>query len=267
MSSEPEARAHRRPSSTLRNESHMRTMKIAMTPPSLSKTIFRPSHFREYSDGTPVVDISTQEDIAATNFRKDNIALVNARGISVSMGISRIVLLAQYVMDKFCITFRTSNHGTTSAVDHAVRYTAQALFERISAVFIITLGGGIDKISTLLTVTWMGRSVELSWEAAARCFCSSANKVWCRTGALFLCYWDRYEWGRGISRLVLGSGVIALSVMYTGVRIRIDVNFQKFENAKVYALAADSQLMQIYFIALLVEQLIELARYFAASFH
>ena len=45
-----------------------------------------------------LADFDTMQDIAASDYRENRLPTLNARGISIVMALSRIVLLSQYLM-------------------------------------------------------------------------------------------------------------------------------------------------------------------------
>lgn len=47
-----------------------------------------------------LADFDTSQDIAAANYRGNRLPTLNARGISIVMALSRVVLLLQYLMSK-----------------------------------------------------------------------------------------------------------------------------------------------------------------------
>jgi hypothetical protein len=50
-------------------------------------------------------DFSTSSDIAVAQFRQQRLPTLNARGISITMAFSRLLLLIQYVLGEIAIPF------------------------------------------------------------------------------------------------------------------------------------------------------------------
>lgn len=48
-----------------------------------------------------LADFDSMQDIAAANYRENRLPTLNARGISIVMALSRVVLLSQYLMSEY----------------------------------------------------------------------------------------------------------------------------------------------------------------------
>ncbi|KAL5524151.1 hypothetical protein ACEPAG_8324 [Sanghuangporus baumii] len=153
-------------------------------------------------------DFYSVQDVAAANFRNNRLPTLNARGISLTMAFSRLLLLMQYLLAFFhalrharesaiegtrvarhsaffihigtlvfsslCyfiaygvigkspseddqiaklalwyfpLLVEVASHFVAATLPGRVRYPARKIYERSSTVFIIILGGGLDKIT------------------------------------------------------------------------------------------------------------------------
>ncbi|KAL5484798.1 hypothetical protein ACEPAI_7440 [Sanghuangporus weigelae] len=155
-----------------------------------------------------MADFYSAQDVAAANFRNNRLPTLNARGISLTMAFSRLLLLVQYLLAFFhalrhtresageesrvvrrsaffvhigalvfsslCyfiaygvigrspdeddqiaklalwyfpLLVEVASHFVAATLPGRVRYPARKIYERSSTVFIIILGGGLDKIT------------------------------------------------------------------------------------------------------------------------
>ncbi|KAI5116749.1 hypothetical protein M0805_001607 [Coniferiporia weirii] len=177
-----------------------------------------------------LADFSSQQDIAAANFRNNRLPTLNARGISLTMAFSRLVLLAQYALTVFHVLRMDSErkrsrramasalfvhigsiafssvcyftaygvigknpseadqiaklflwycpllievaaHFVAGMLPGRVRYPAEAIYERSSTVFIIILGGGLDKITN--GFQFIVGNVSISFESLGLIICAA----------------------------------------------------------------------------------------------
>ncbi|KAL5506911.1 hypothetical protein ACEPAH_6367 [Sanghuangporus vaninii] len=155
-----------------------------------------------------MADFYSAQDVAVANFRNNRLPTLNARGISLTMAFSRLLLLVQYLLAFFhalrharesaggetrvvrpsaffvhigtllfsslCyfiaygvigrspgkddqiaklalwyfpLLVEVASHFVAATLPGRVRYPARKIYERSSTVFIIILGGGLDKIT------------------------------------------------------------------------------------------------------------------------
>ncbi|KAI5116985.1 hypothetical protein M0805_001594 [Coniferiporia weirii] len=175
-------------------------------------------------------DFSSQQDIATANFRNNRLPTLNARGISLTMAFSRLVLLIQYALTLFhglrtevesgrsrgtmasalfvhigsiafssvcyfaaygvigkdpseadqiaklflwyCpLLIEVIAHFVAGMLPGRVRYPAEAIYERSSTVFIIILGGGLDKITN--GFQFIVGNVSISFESMGLIICAA----------------------------------------------------------------------------------------------
>ncbi|KAI5116748.1 hypothetical protein M0805_001606, partial [Coniferiporia weirii] len=175
-------------------------------------------------------DFSSQQDIATGNFRNNRLPTLNARGISLTMAFSRLVLLVQYALTLFhgiraevghkrsrgtmasalfvhigsiafssvcyfvaygvigkdpseadqiaklflwyCpLLIEVAAHFVAGMLPGRVRYPAEAIYERSSTVFIIILGGGLDKITN--GFQFIVGNVSISFESMGLIICAA----------------------------------------------------------------------------------------------
>ena len=50
-------------------------------------------------------DFTSQQELAVANFRDNRLPELNARGISITMACSRLILLAQYLLSKLIVAY------------------------------------------------------------------------------------------------------------------------------------------------------------------
>ncbi|KAF7976379.1 hypothetical protein HWV62_6951 [Athelia sp. TMB] len=115
-------------------------------------------------------------DVSAQMFRNNRLPVLNARGISMSMGLSRMVLLIQYLaacfFAAFAILFIGGDNGPSTTlniikvvlwflpifvevISHFVAlhlpgfvgYTTEGIYARSGTVFLIIMGAALDKIT------------------------------------------------------------------------------------------------------------------------
>ncbi|KAI5116979.1 hypothetical protein M0805_001590 [Coniferiporia weirii] len=170
-------------------------------------------------------DFSTQQDIAAGNFRNNRLPTLNARGISLTMGFSRLVLLVQYAYALFqtlrkearserrlkvsalfvhigSVAFSSACYFAAygvigqdpSEADQIAKlflwycpllieliahfvagmtpgYPAEEIYDRGSTLFIIILGGGLDKITN--GFQFIVGNVSISYESMGLIVCAA----------------------------------------------------------------------------------------------
>lgn len=59
-------------------------------------------------------DFYSQQDIAVSNYRNGRLPTLNARGISITMALSRTILLAQYLLSAYTINPSSSSPAYSS---------------------------------------------------------------------------------------------------------------------------------------------------------
>ncbi|KAH8115896.1 hypothetical protein DFH11DRAFT_1245003 [Phellopilus nigrolimitatus] len=203
-----------------------------------------------------LADFASHQDIAVANFRSSRLPTLNARGISLTMAFSRLVLLVQYAhalwhvpredailgngrrthrsaffvhigslaFSSVCyfvaygvigknpskahqiaklflwyipIFVEVAAHFVAATVPGRVRYPAVEIYKRSSTVFIIILGGGLDKITQ--GFQYIVGNVSIGWESVGLILCAAMIFI-----LLFTLYFGTSEGDKLGSRRALG---------------------------------------------------------------
>lgn len=250
-------------------------------------------------------DFYTQQDIAVGNYRNGRLPTLNARGISITMALSRMILLAEYLLSNapwhllmhktdfspalyhvpkkdvfsgaiirrdsfhvhiasiafsaicyftaYIVVGKNPNetdqiaklvlwylpllvevaaHFIAQVVPGRVRYQAEAIYERSSTVFIIILGGGLDRITN--GFQYVVGNVSVGFEGASLIACAAIIFI-----LLFTLYFGTSEGDKLGSRRALALFFFqyfylsALIVTLQGIAAMLNVGVSNFDDSSV----------------------------------